>query len=324
MRTLFYIILFITPTVLVVVFRHQIQDYLTDQGLLGPRIDPEAPVEQSPPTPGPEGEADPSVTEAVEGEAPKVGPPSVEPTGESELEESEIDRLVAERYPFPKFQSLESVVGNWREVPQNAYPEVVTLKKPVELELKVNGKVSGKSTLRVGQQAYPVKLDGNVLTVSGAPGALTMQGSIGLDETDFKERVRRRYEDWKTRQEGRVHKLRKEEKQRLLAGSQAPAETPPAAETSGPGEKPEVNLDGIIPLMVESIRAGEVKEIQLDRIDYWKWIGYEEIGGTGYWTGVVGYTAKTMFGDINAEGKALMRDGRVEKWIYSGSEEEIR
>lgn len=221
----------------------------------------------------------------MEGEAPKVGPPSVEPTGESELEESEIDRLVAERYPFPKFQSLESVVGNWREVPQNAYPEVVTLKKPVELELKVNGKVSGKSTLRVGQQAYPVKLDGNVLTVSGAPGALTMQGSIGLDETDFKERVRRRYEDWKTRQEGRVHKLRKEEKQRLLAGSQAPAETPPAAETSGPGEKPEVNLDGIIPLMVESIRAGEVKEIQLDRIDYWKWIGYEEIGGTGYWTG---------------------------------------
>ena len=77
-------------------------------------------------------------------------------------------------------------------------------------------------------------------------------------------------------------------------------------------------------LKIESIRSGDVKEIQLEKIQYWRWIGYEEVGGKGYWTGVVGYTANTIFGEINAEGKALIRDGQVVKWIYSGSEEEIQ
>lgn len=322
MRTLFYIILFITPTVLVVVFRHDIQDYLVDQGVLGPERRREA-VE----TPGPQGQVpgpgESAPEEGRPGEVSHVGPGPASPSTSASTP-STIDQLVEERYPLPKFEPLDSIVGNWRSVPERAFPEVVTLKKPVDLELRINGKVGGKSTLRVGQQAYPVALTGDTLTISGAPGDETMKGSIGLDDTDFKDRVRQRYQAWKTNQEGRVRKLRKEEKQRLLSQKDVPEEQPQPSQTNALGEKPEVEVDGTIPLMVESIRAGEVKEIQLDKIDYWKWIGYEEIGGTGYWTAVVGYTANTMFGEINAEGKALMRGGRVVKWIYSGSEEEIR
>lgn len=325
MRTLFYIILFITPTVLVIVFRQDIQNYLVEQGILSPDM------AEGPPA-GAGGGADPDLG------APEGAPTESErPSGASSGEvaggntkglpsEKDIDREIAAQYPLPVFKSLESIVENWKNVPENAFPKVVTLKKPVDLELIINGKVSGKSTLRVGQQAYPVVLDGETLTVSGAPGDVTMKGAVPVDETNFKDQIRKTYEAWKTGQEGRVRKLRKEEKQRRLAKAKEAAEPSENSAAAGAllGEEPSVNPDGSVPVMLQSIRSGQVKEIQLGAIDYWRWNGYEEIGGVGYWTGVVGYTAETMFGEINAEGKALIQNGRVVKWIYSGSEEEIR
>lgn len=321
MRTFFYIILFITPTVLVLVFRQEIQEYLVEKGILSPdapRDTPAetAPSETAPPEEGIDGDPEPVVEN---GGPERETPTPVDP----DPSETEIDRQVAAKYPLPAFESLESIVDNWRGVPRRAYPEMVTLKKPVELELKIDGKVSGKSTLRVGQQAYPVALEGSTLIVSGRPGDTTLRGEIAVEDSDFKDQIRQTYEAWKTRQAGRVHKLRKEEKQRLLAASGNGVEAPDA-KVSLLGDEPEVNPDGSVPVMVESIRSGQVKEIQLDNIDYWRWNGYEEIGDAGYWTGVVGYTANTIFGEINAEGKALIRNGRVVRWIYSGSEEEIR
>ena len=50
----------------------------------------------------------------------------------------------------------------------------------------------------------------------------------------------------------------------------------------------------------------------------------KEVDGKDYYTGVVGYTASTIFGEIKTEGKALIRGGKVIKWIYNGSEEEIK
>lgn len=316
MRTFFYIILFITPTVLVLVFRHEIQEYLVEKGILSREAPREAPAETAPPEKDIHGDPEPVVEDG--------GPERETPTPmDPDPSETEIDRQVAAKYPLPAFESLESIVDNWREVPQRAYPEMVTLKKPVELELTIDGKVSGKSTLRVGQQAYPVALEGGKLIVSGRPGDTTLRGEIAVEDTDFKDQIRQTYEAWKTRQAGRVHKLRKEEKQRLLAASGKVVEAPDA-KVSLLGEEPEVDPDGSVSIMRESIRSGQVKEIQLDNIDYWRWNGYEEIGGAGYWTGVVGYRANTIFGEINAEGKALIRNGRVVRWIYSGSEEEIR
>ncbi len=323
MRTLFYIIVFITPTVLVLVFRQDIQNYLQDKGILGSSSAAEGPVQGKVASSSPE--APPAGAEPDPG---AVGQVSVPPEGQEDVfpTQGDIDRQVAAKYPLPSFKNLEDIVGQWKKVPESAYPKMVTLRKPVDLELIINGKVGGKSTLRVGQQAYPIALEGATLMVSGSPGDASMKGAIAVDDTDFKEQIRQKYEAWKTRQEGRVHKLRKEEKQRLLAGGGEGSEDGevPADEASSLGKEPSVAADGTVPVMVASIKAGQVKEIELGKIAYWRWNGYEEIGGTGYWTGVVGYTANTIFGEINAEGKALIRNGRVIKWIYSGSEEEIR
>ncbi|MGY8690562.1 MAG: hypothetical protein ACKVHP_22845 [Verrucomicrobiales bacterium] len=315
MRILLYIILFITPTVLVLVYRQDIQDWLTENGLLG-RVE-EKSVESTPASPG-----------LVEGAEPRASAkkPTSAPAQENSATPGDLDQQVAAKYPLPNFKSLESIVENWRNVPKRAYPKIITLKKAVDLELLINGKVAGKSTLRVGQQAYPVELKGMTLMISGRPDDATLRGSLPLDETDFKEQVSKTYDDWKRRHEGRIHKLRKEEKQRLLAGggSAAAKVDAPTGKAADLGKEPQVAPDGTVTVMAKSIRSGEVTEIQIDKIHYWRWIGYEVIGSTGYWTGVIGYTANTIFGEINAEGKALIRNGKVIKWIYSGSEEEIQ
>ena len=153
-----------------------------------------------------------------------------------------------------------------------------------------------------------------------------MIGTLSIDETDFKEQIQKTYDTWKQRQKSRVVKLRKAEKQRLLSNASS-STTPiaaPASTASSLGQEPTVNPDGTVPVMIDSIKAGDVTEITLEKIQYWRWNGYEQIGGTDYYTGVVGYQTETIFGEINTEGKALIRGGKVAKWIYSGSEEEIK
>ncbi len=320
MRIFWYIVIFITPTILVLVYRSDIQDFLTEKGLLGPKqtASSKPPVEQvkEPATPS---NAEPSPSPP----SPSTGRTSApSPTPQVTQTEDDAAAVAAKRHPLPEFKSLEAVVGYWRKVPENAYPEVVSLKKPVDLELVVDGKVIGKSQLRVGQKAYPVSLNGKRLAISGSPGGQGPKGEIALDDTDFKEQVRAKYESWKSRRIADVHKRRKEEERRIASKGDAPEA--PASARSKLGDEPQPNADGSVKCMVDSIKAGQVKEIDLDHVQYWRWVGYEEFRGKAYWVGIVGYTAKTIFGDINAEGKALIRNGKVEKWIYSGSEEEIQ
>ena len=319
MRALFYFVVFITPTVFVLIYRQEIRDYLVKQGLIRPATPKREPAAPPPRTP-----RDPSTETAPETIGRWTPPPGIAETP-ALPSDGDIERRIAEKYPMPDFESLEAIVGHWQRVPKRAYPELVTLKQPVEIELVIEGVVRGKSMLRVGRQAYPVALTGTTLTVSGSKDDATMTGTIPVDETDFKAQIEKRYEAWKLTQEGRIRKMRKEEKQRLLA-SEGLAGGPrsPEGKEEVLGQEPAVNSDGSVPPMIESIEAGEVKEIQLDRISYWRWIGCEEVGGADFWVGVVGYTADTLFGEMDFEGKALIRKGKVVRWVYSGSEEEIK
>lgn len=89
------------------------------------------------------------------------------------------------------------------------------------------------------------------------------------------------------------------------------------------GEKPKVNEDGTVPSMVRSIRSKEVSEITLGIIESWGPITVHEFRGKKYWSGTVKYKAATVFGEFDATGMALIREGRVVRWIYAGTEEPI-
>lgn len=91
----------------------------------------------------------------------------------------------------------------------------------------------------------------------------------------------------------------------------------------GAGERPEQEEDGKVPVMLESMWKGEVTEVSPEIVKEWGPLVQEEIEGVPYWTATVSYSAMTLFGKIPAEAQALIRHGKVEKWIYTGSGEVV-
>lgn len=82
--------------------------------------------------------------------------------------------------------------------------------------------------------------------------------------------------------------------------------------------------DEIITLMKESIRGGAVKEFTSDQVKGWKSNGEETIDGTEYQTGLAAYEAATIFGVRPVQAKALIKDGKIERWVYAKSGMEIQ
>lgn len=97
----------------------------------------------------------------------------------------------------------------------------------------------------------------------------------------------------------------------------------PAAAAATPPATPEAN--DVVSLMKAGIAAGALKDhIKPDQILGWKDTGEETIDGQAYQTGLVAYRAKTIFGENSTiEAKALVRDGKIERWIWPKSGMEI-
>lgn len=282
------------------------------------------------------GASDRAKPDAV-GPLPEPPPPPKRP---------EIDPDIVEKFPLPEFETLEELVGNWRNIPPSAFPRAIVAERPVDVIL---GGGVGKRTLPEGREITAIGITGEMLTVIsknvGPDGALLVSasaptGTIGIDETNFKEVLGGIYEAWKKRKTNAVLTQRKtamrEREDAAVAANTSTGPTPadpdpdpvsrPATPTSidpKVGPRPEKSPDGTVPVMVASIKARDVTEIKLDEIDGWGRIRYEVIDGEPYWTGTVTYKTATLFGIIDSEAMALIRKGKVIDWIYTGSGEEV-
>ncbi len=96
----------------------------------------------------------------------------------------------------------------------------------------------------------------------------------------------------------------------------APAPVPSAPATLGDAD--------IVKIMQESYRSGLIKEFVVDKVIGWKAIGEEKVDGETYLTGLVDYSAETIFGIKSVQAKALIKDGKVVKWISPKSGMEIK
>lgn len=96
----------------------------------------------------------------------------------------------------------------------------------------------------------------------------------------------------------------------------APTPAPAAPATLGDAD--------IVKIMQESYRSGLIKEFVVDKATGWKAIGEEKIDGETYVTGLVDYSAETIFGVKSVQAKALIKDGKVVKWISPKSGMEIK
>ena len=95
-----------------------------------------------------------------------------------------------------------------------------------------------------------------------------------------------------------------------------PEPTPAAGGTIGPEQ--------IVTLMKESIAGGAVKEFKTDQVKGWKAGEDETIDGTDYQTGLAAYEAATIFGLRPVQAKALIKSGKIERWVYAKSGMEIQ
>ena len=147
-----------------------------------------------------------------------------------------------------------------------------------------------------------------------------MRGQVAMDDTDFKEVFAAAYEQVKIVQ---TENARKAHAYRLAAAERA--QNAPASAAGGgassSNDKPVKDADGSYPLLVASMKAGEVTEIKTDNIKSWGDPAQEKIDDKDYWTVNVKYETQTMFGKFETEAQARIRNGRVEKWVYTGSGE---
>lgn len=72
-------------------------------------------------------------------------------------------------------------------------------------------------------------------------------------------------------------------------------------------------------VMYQSIQRAEIDRFTIGQVSEWKEFGEEEIDGVTYQFGLLEYREPTLFGEREREAKALIRDGKVEKWIWTSN-----
>ncbi len=260
--------------------------------------------------------------------ADKKGPAPVV-SGKS-AEEAELER----RFPLPAFPTLDQAAGNWVNIPSGAFPRETVLKAPVKIPMVNN---TGFATLNPGQKVWAVGVKDGQIQVSTRREGGGLEGGAPVDATDFKAVLGTVYDQYKQRLTQRVVAQRDEARKQMQA-SAASAATAAAAATSGAASTPVISTtsDDAPPallgklgprpdksLLTDSIKKGQVTDIKMENVKGWGPIRFQEIDGEPYWVGSCQYVAKTIFADFSTEALALVRKGKVEKWVYSGTHEPV-
>jgi hypothetical protein len=244
---------------------------------------------------------EPKITMTPKVEAPKVDPNAFVP---------------------PAFDPIEVAVKNWTAIPKTAFPRQIKLKKDLALKMKI-GNSTAATQMKAGGQMVAVGQEGTNILVAPTETS-PMRGEVSIDDTDLKETLTAGYERWKV---ARLETLRKAHDFKLAAAEQAKNAPPTAAkggstgaaDVAGGGDKPKKDADGTYPLLIASMKAGEVTEIKPDKIKEWG----EPQMVDGAWTVIVKYETQTMFGKFDTEAQAQVKNGKVAKWIYTGSGEVV-
>ena len=195
------------------------------------------------------------------------------------------------------------------DVKPSQLPEKVTLKTKVELPLPGS---DAPMILPAGAPVTPVRIEGQDLVIS--PFAGPIEGKVPVMQTDLLARF--------------GNKPPAPEPEPVAAVTPMPEPTPAPAPTPTPAPEPAaaagLDAEGIVAVMQDSIKGGQIKEFTFDQVLGWKAGEEEEHDGAKYQTGTVAYKAETIFGVKNIQAQALIKDGKVTKWIWPKSGMEIK
>jgi hypothetical protein len=233
--------------------------------------------------------------------APTVAPTPAAPTAE------------ANGFVPPKFEPLEVLTNNWTKIPPSAFPRSVKLTQPVEFKMSVGG-----SKMPAGGSAVALAFDGGRLSLAPTE-ASTARAIAPIDSTDLKSIISAGYEEWKVL---RTNMLRKQYAKKLELAKSQGVVVAPSGSLDAAG-KPIRNPDGTYPILNASLSSGQVTEIKPSNVHRWGEATQVPIEGKTGWSVKVNYDATTIFGLMPVEAQALILDGRVKGWYYTGSGEEV-
>lgn len=218
------------------------------------------------------------------------------------------------RYPMPTFKPIEEITKEWTSIPSRAFPRKVKTKVPVIFEA-----ASGKVELPSGSDARAVGMVQGMLIIM-REGDESTRIQVPLANTDLKETLTSLYEKFKEYKRNVVIKQREHARAVKANANGATDDQMKLA-----GGKPSQDSGGVVSIMLDSIRALKLTELKENSITSWGEINFEMIDGQPYWTGTVQCMVENaIFGPQPTEVMALMRNGKVVKWIYSGSREDVQ
>lgn len=249
-------------------------------------------------------------------EEPKVVMEAPKPAPMPEAPKPEAPKPKPGEFVAPEYPTIDVATQNWANIPKSAFPRQVILKRDLSLQMKI-GNNTAATQVKAGGSIVAVGQEGTEILVSPTETS-PMRGKVALDDTNLKEMLTDVYERWKV---ARTETLRRAHEFKLAAAERAKNAPPPTAgATASAGNiKPTRDKDGTYPLLLASMTSGQVTEIKPDNIKEWG----EPQMTDGTWTVVVKYETQTMFGKFDTEAAAHIKNGKVEKWIYTGSGEEV-
>jgi hypothetical protein len=218
------------------------------------------------------------------------------------------------RYPMPQFKTIEEITKEWTSIPYKAFPRKVKTKVPVMFDV-----TAGKVELAAGSEARAVAMTQGMLVLM-KEGDDTARSMVPLANTDLKETLVSLYEKFKEYKRNTVIKQREHAR---AVKANANGATEDQMKLAGP--KPKQDGGGVVGIMFDSIRSGKYTELKENAITSWGEINFEMIDGKPYWTATLQCMVENaIFGPQPTEVMALIRDNRVEKWLYTGSREEVQ
>lgn len=217
----------------------------------------------------------------------------------------------------PQLASLEDLTKNWTAVPAHAFPRAIKLRKAVAVQM-----TAGSAQIPAGATAYAYGAENGVVTV-GPTETSKARGRVALADTDLQEQLKQSYERWRV---ARVEMARNAWQARKTAkpGRNVTVNEPiNLAEALDAQGKPVQATDGSYPLLLASMRAGDVTDITLPRVRRWGQPEAKVVKGQPTWTVDLWYETMAFCGPMEAHAQAQVRGGRVVAWVYPGSGEQV-
>jgi len=268
--------------------------------------------------------AAPVVTETKPEDKPKAAEPSKPtapvatttpsatpaPTTPAEASKPTAD---ADGFVTPKYEPLGVLAKGWTMIPKSAFPRQIKLLKPADFKMS-----AGTSTMKAGAEVTALGFkDGQLALAPNA--ASTARAIVPLDDTNMKEVLEAGYVEWKAARTAIAKRTFLANKAR----QNSPAGTPAPAGSLDAGGKPVRGNDGSFPVLVSSLKNGDVTELKLANIHHWDDPAQTMLEGKPAWSIKVQADVETVFGLQPTEVQALVRDGRVKGWFYTGSGEPV-